>query len=79
MASRELQGPTKYIVEHPGVYALSLSLAGTAVGMFAARAAKSRGLKRLGWVLLLILESIIFVGIFRLRADDWGRCRATRP
>ena len=57
------QGPGEFFANNPLAYALSLSGAGTAVGLFATRAATSRGLKRLGWALLSALEAIIFIGI----------------
>lgn len=56
-------GPGEYLATHPVAYALSVAGAGTAVGVFASRAATSRGLRRLGWVLLFALEATIFVGV----------------
>lgn len=57
------QGPGEFFANHPLAYVLSLSGAGAAVGLFATRAATSRGLERLGWALLSALEAIIFIGI----------------
>ena len=56
-------GPGEFFANNALAYALSLSGAGTAVGLFAARAATSRGLSRLGWALLSALEAVIFIGI----------------
>ena len=58
-----MNGPGVFFANNALAYALSLSGAGTAVGIFAARAATSRGLKRLGWALLSALEAVIFIGI----------------
>jgi hypothetical protein len=66
---RDLNGPGKFFADHPAVYALSLSGAGTAVGVFAARAAQSRGTRRLGWIILFALEAAIFIGVVVVRED----------
>jgi hypothetical protein len=58
-----LNGPGEFFANNAFAYALSLSGAGTAVGLFATRAATARGLKRLGWALLSALEAVIFIGI----------------
>jgi hypothetical protein len=56
-------GPGEFFARHPVAYSLSLSGAGAAVGIFASRAARSRGPRRLGWILLSALEAMTFVGI----------------
>lgn len=62
-------GPGEFLAAHPVVYALSLSGAGTAVGIFTYRAATSRGLRRVGWMVLSALEAIIFIGVVAVTAD----------
>ncbi len=66
MASRALQGPARYLAEHPFARAASMSGAGTAAGIFAARSVKSRGSRRLLWAMLFVLEIVILAGIFTL-------------
>ena len=44
---RSLGGPRAFFRKHPLAYGLSLSGAGAAMGVFATRAARSRGLRRL--------------------------------
>ena len=61
--ARSEGGPGSFFAAHPAAYAISLSGAGAAGGVFASRAARSRGLKRLGWILLFALEVAIFIGI----------------
>ncbi len=58
-----LNGPGEFFANNSLAYILSLSSAGTAVGIFAARAITSRGLRRLGWAILSALEAVIFIGI----------------
>jgi hypothetical protein len=62
-------GPGEFLATHPVAYSLSLSGAGAAVGIFAYRAATSRGLKRVGWVLLSALEAMIFIGVVVVAED----------
>jgi len=61
--ARSEGGPGSFFAAHPVAYAVSLSGAGTATGVFASRAARTRGLKRIGWILLVALEAAIFIGI----------------
>jgi hypothetical protein len=76
MAARSLQGPVKYLAEHPVAYSVSLAGAGSAAGVFASRAARSRGWSRLGWAFLFIVEAVVFFGILGLRT---GARRMARP
>lgn len=66
MASRALAGPAKYLAEHPVAWAASMSGAGTAAGIFAARSIRSRGSRRIMWAALFVLEMVILAGIFTL-------------
>lgn len=66
---RGVGGPGSFFSEHPAAFALSLAGAGTAIGMFAWRAARARGARRLGWAALFALEVVIFVGIVVARED----------
>jgi hypothetical protein len=72
-------GPGTFFARHPALYALSLSGAGTAVGIFAARAAQSRGSRRLGWSLLFVLEAAIFIGIVVVREGARRPTSGTAP
>lgn len=72
MRPRELQGPPRYLSEHPAALALALSGAGTAAGVFATRAARTSGAKRFGWALLTLLQFAIFIGILSLRRPRTG-------
>jgi len=67
MSTGELRGPVGYLAEHSTARALSLSGAGTAAGVFATRALRSRGARRVGWALLAVLQVVIFVGILNVR------------
>jgi hypothetical protein len=66
VASSTLQGPAKYLAEHPFVWAASMSGAGTAAGIFAARSVKAEGSRRVMWATLFALEIVILAGIFTL-------------
>jgi hypothetical protein len=66
---RSLGGPGAFFLKYPAAYALSLSGAGAAVGIFATRAVRSRGRRRLGWILLCTLEAAIVVGMVFVRDD----------
>jgi hypothetical protein len=66
---RKMEGPGAYFAEYPLAYALSLAGAGTAVSIFATRAACSRGPRRLGWIALFALEAAIFIGIVVVREE----------
>jgi len=63
------EGPAEFFADHPAARLASLAGAGTAVGVFAGRAARSRGLSRMGWIALCALEVLVFVGILSLRTD----------
>jgi len=62
-------GPGEFLASRPVAYSLSLSGAGAAAGIFAYRAAASRGLKRVGWALLSALEVMIFFGVAVVTED----------
>jgi hypothetical protein len=64
---RELEGPPRYLAEHPALWALSLAGAGGATFALAVRAVRARGGRRLGWALLALLELGITLGILGLR------------
>jgi hypothetical protein len=66
MASRALAGPAKYLAQHPLAWAASMSGAGTAAGVFAARSVKSRGSRRIMWAAFFALEVAILAGVFAL-------------
>jgi len=62
-------GPSEFFATHPVAYGLSLAGAGTATAVFALRAARSSGIRRLGWAVLWALESAIFIGIVTTTAN----------
>lgn len=68
MDGRNLEGPARFFAEHPFAHALALAGAGTAAGVFGARAVRGRGPARAGWALLCALEIGILFGILGLRA-----------
>ena len=68
-AERSLAGPGVFFLEHPAAYALSLSGAGAAVGIFATRAGRSRGFRRRGWILMCALQAAIFIAMVAVRKD----------
>jgi hypothetical protein len=76
--ARRPEGPGRSFLEHPTVYALSLAGAGTAVSVFASRAARASGLRRLGWIALFALEVVIFIGIALEREDARRSSRSLR-
>jgi hypothetical protein len=57
------RGPARFFSDHPVLHAVSLSGAGSATVLFALRAARSRGARRLGWSALALLEFAIVVGM----------------
>jgi hypothetical protein len=67
--SRALQGPVKFLADHPAARALSLAGAGSAVGIFVARAGRSRGTRRIAWTVLALLELFVFAGILGVRRE----------
>jgi hypothetical protein len=66
VASSALEGPAEYFAEHPFAWAVSMSGAGTAAGILAARSVKSVGSRRVMWATLFLLEIVILAGIFML-------------
>lgn len=72
-----VEGPARFFAEHPALYALSLAGAGSAVALFATRAAGSRGARRLGWIALFALEAAIFIGMVVVREDARRSLHAT--
>ena len=63
----DLQGPPRYLADHPAVWALSLAGASGAAAAFVVRAARARRLRRCGWAALALLELGIAAGILSLR------------
>jgi hypothetical protein len=60
---RTVEGPVRYLAEHPALHALSLLGAAGAAGAFALRAARATGTRRLGWAALAALELGVVAGI----------------
>ena len=69
VTSPSLQGPARFFADHPAARAMSLAGAGSAIGVFVARAGRSRGARRFGWTVLALLEMVIFAGIIGLRGE----------
>jgi hypothetical protein len=72
MAARDLQGPPRYLAEHPVAWVLSLAGAIAAAAAITRRAVRAHGPRRCGWAALALLELGIALGILRLR---WPRRR----
>jgi hypothetical protein len=69
VSSRELQGPPRFVAEHPGIRFMSALGAGLAALLFARRAVRSRRERRFGWSALAVLELVIVAGILSLHSD----------
>jgi hypothetical protein len=72
MAEGSLRGPAGYFAEHPTAYSVSLAMAGTAAGVFAGRALRSRGFGRLWYAALTLLQIFIFSSLFDMRKKAAG-------
>lgn len=59
----EVRGPVGYLARHPAARALSILGASGAATVFAMRARRAQGGRRLGWLALCLLEVAIAAGI----------------
>ncbi len=61
-------GPADYLARHRAARAVAMSAAGTAMGVFLRRAARTPSrAKRLAWASLAVLEAVQLVGMWKLR------------
>jgi hypothetical protein len=75
MAAGVLRGPRRFFAAHPGAYGLSLLGAALAVAVFAGRALRATGVRRLGWAALVVSQVVQLVGIASTRRAGRHRRR----
>jgi hypothetical protein len=58
------RGPVEFLADHRSARLASLAGAGFATVAMARRSNRARGLARMGWAALAMLEGLIFLGVF---------------
>jgi hypothetical protein len=65
--THRVDGPGRFFASHPAAYRLSLAGSGGASAYALMRVGSPRGVGRLPWVALAVLEAAIAVGIMRAK------------